>query len=206
MKPSLIYFGYCGNDPLDFTDPMGTYGEGSGWSSDQWKTFAQAQKNAANQLEEASTKLDNALHAGKDSKQFKTESKAFEKTFGKGSGTGENMAKVSQTYKQMLTALRDDGSKGYIANAMTAKEVAANGWKPNLFGRGTFGGKTIQINVDHPLFDKPSQLSWTAGHESSHNARVGDHAYRWQAPLYEALTPGQRLDNADSYMEFAGHQ
>jgi RHS repeat-associated protein len=206
-------FRYCHNDPLDFTDPMGTYAMGSGWNAWQWQQFNQAQQGAAQRIQNASDKIDKALadkaaadKTGKESKTFSSMSKAFEKTFGKGSDTAENMAKVSQTYKQMVTALRDNGLKRYIANAMTAKEVAAKGWDANLFGRGVIGGKKIQINVDHPLFNTPSALSWTAGHESSHNARVGDYAYRWQSMLYNSLTPKQRLDNADSYMDFATHQ
>ena len=141
---------YCHNDPLDMTDPMGTYGMGSGWNPWCWQQFNQAQQAAAQHVQSASEKIDRALadkaaadKAGKESKGFNSMSKAFEQTFGKGSGTAQNMAKVSQTYKQMVTALRDDGSKGYVANAMTAKEVAARGWDTYLFGRGTIGGKTI---------------------------------------------------------------
>lgn len=195
-------FRYCGNDPVNFTDPMGTYGEGTGWSPSQWKSFDEAQKKAANQIQNASTKIDNALKAGTDSKAFKATTKAFEKTFGKGSGTVENMAKVSATYKQMVTALRDDGTKGYVADAMTKQDVARMGLDPRVFGRAPLGGKTIQINVDHRFFGKQSALSWTAGHESSHNAGVRDHAYLAQ-PEYKSLTPQERLDNADSYMDFS---
>jgi hypothetical protein len=196
-------FRYCGNDPIDFTDPMGTYGEGSGWSPDQWKSFAEAQQKAANQLQAVSAKIDNALQAGKDSKAFKAESKAFEKTFGPGSGTSENMAKVSATYRQMVTALRDDGRKGYIANAITVKEVAQRNLSPKVIGLGKQNGKTIWINIDHRLFGSQSALSWTTGHEAAHNvAGFGDFAYKWEAN-YNNLTTEQRLANPDSYMDFA---
>ncbi len=196
-------FRYCGNDPADFTDPMGTYGEGSGWSPDQWKSFAEAQQKAANQLQIASAKIDNALQTGKDSKVFKAESKAFEKAFGNGSGTAENMAKISATYKQMVTALRDDGSKGYVANATTAAEIARQKLNPKVIGLGRQNGKTIWINVDHRLFGSQSALSWTAGHEAAHNVGgFGDFAYKWEAN-YENLTSEQRLANPDSYMDFA---
>ena len=205
-------FRYCRNDPLDMTDPMGTYGMGSGWDPRLWQKFDQAQKAAAQQVQSASAKIDQALadkaaanKVGKESKDFKSETKAFEKAFGKGTGTAENMAKVSNTYKRMVTALRDNGSKGYIANALTAKEVAAKGWDAYLFGRGAMPGKTIQINVDHPLFNTQPALSWTAGHEASHNMGVNDYSYKWQ-PGYKNLTSQQRLDNADSYMDFATHQ
>jgi RHS repeat-associated protein len=202
-------FRYCHNDPLDLTDPMGLYGMGIGWTPEQWKKFDKAQQAAANSAAAAAGKLDKAIadkatadKAGKESKVFKSESKAFEKTFGKGTGTAENMAKVSGIMKQMETALRDDGSKGYVANAMTKDFVASKGWSPRTFGRGDVGGNTIRINVDHPLFGNQSALSWTAGHESSHNAGIGDHAYKWQ-PGYRSLTPEERMDNADSYMDFS---
>jgi hypothetical protein len=104
----------------------------------------------------------------------------------------------------MVTALRDDGSKGYVANAMTKQDLAQMGLNARILGRAPIGGKTIQINIDHPLFEKQSTLSWAAGHESSHNAGVRDYAYKWQ-PEYKTLTPQERLDNADSYMDFSRH-
>jgi RHS repeat-associated protein len=194
-------FRYCGDDPVDKSDPMGLYAMGAGWDPERWRVFDQAQKAAAQQLSNTTSKLDKALEAGK-------ESKAFEKIFGKGKGTAENMAKVSEMMKGMVTALRDDGSKGYVANAITKDFVAEKGWPEGTMGRGTIDGKTIQINVDHPLFGKQSALSWTAGHESGHNAGLGRtvDVYRWDRENYQRLAPEQRLDNADSYMDFSRHQ
>jgi RHS repeat-associated protein len=158
-------FRYCHNDPLDLTDPMGLYGEGAGWTPEQWKHFDQAQKTAANQLSNSASKLDKAVEAGKDSKAFKSESKAFEKTYGKGTGTAENMSKVSGIMKGMVTALRDDGSKGYIANGMSAKEIMPfPGTDRNTMAVGFTPGKIINVNLEHRSFGSDSALRWAVGH------------------------------------------
>src|SRR5256714_14773691 len=101
MQPDPKEFGagdynlyrYCHNDPVNHSDPMGLYSMGTGWSPEQWKKFDQAQQAAAARLEKASAKMD---------------PKVFEKVFGKGSATPENMARVQHTMQGMAAALRDD--------------------------------------------------------------------------------------------------
>jgi hypothetical protein len=204
-------FRYCHNDPEDLTDPMGLYAL-EGFTEAQRQQLEQQQKNEAQRLESAASRIDHALadkaaadKAGKESKEFKSLAKDFQKIFHK-EATIDNLSKVSQTANKMITALRDDGSKGYVAHPIHAADVKRNGWPEGTFGRGTLNGKTIQINVDHPLFNNPSALRWDVGHESAHNAGIGDHAYRHQTGAYQSLTPEQRFDNADSYMDFFTHQ
>jgi RHS repeat-associated protein len=207
---------YCHNDPLDLTDPMGlliagvserippipelmrqaqqglnmAYARGSGFTDKQWDKFNQAQQAAATRIEKAAAKMD---------------SKTFEKVFGKGSATAENMAKVSQTMKGMATALRDDGTKGYVANAMSEQS--------RILGRGVVGGKTIWVNVDHPSYGSRSALTWATGHESAHNVGLGHGtvngvtAYKYgndaERDAYKNLPPADCLGNPDNYMDFA---
>ncbi len=111
-EAELNLFRYCKNDPIDFVDPMGFYGEGDGWTPEKWKKFDQAQQTEALQLEKAVNRIVLARQAGKDSKEFKSLSKDFQKVFHK-EATLENLSKVSQVARKMITALRDDGSRGY---------------------------------------------------------------------------------------------
>jgi RHS repeat-associated protein len=179
---------YCHNDPVNRSDPDGLYGRGDGFSDDQWKRFDRAQQDAASKIEKAAAKMD---------------TKIFEKVFGKGSATRENLSRVSHTMQKMAAALRDDGSKGYIANATHAWAIHARGMNENTMGHTKVNGTMIRINVDHPLYGNNFRLGWTAGHESGHDAGLRDEAYKHQTELYRGLTPAQALRNADSYMDFA---
>jgi RHS repeat-associated protein len=181
---------YCHNDPVNHSDPTGLYGMGTGWTDDQWKTFNAAQQAAASRLEKASVKMD---------------AKVFEKVFGKGSATAENMAKVQHTMQGMAAALRDDGTKGYIANARPEPGSS-------VMGRGSEPGKTVWINTAHNLFGKIGAQSWNVGHESGHNMGLhhgtGDNAaYKYgndaQKATYQNQSPADRLRNPDNYMDFA---
>ena len=181
---------YCHNDPINKSDPTGLYGMGNGWTDEQWKKFDSAQQGAASRLERASVKMD---------------AKVFEKVFGKGSATAENMAKVQHTMQGMAAALRDDGTKGYVANARPEPGSS-------VMGRGSEPGKTIWINTAHSLFGKIGAQSWNVGHQSGHNMGLhhgtGDNAAckygnDAQKAAYENLSPADRLRNPDNYMDFA---
>src|SRR2546421_6435361 len=119
---------YCHNDPINKSDPTGLYGMGTGWTDETWKKFDRAQQTAAARLEKASAKMD---------------PKVFEKVFGKGSATAENMAKVQHTMQGMAAALRDDGTNGHVANAFSSP-------KSSTLGTGNVNGNKISINVGHP--------------------------------------------------------
>ena len=203
-------FRYCGNDPIDFTDPTGTYGEGTGWSPDQWKSFNDAQQAAAQQVSNAVAKLNKALGAGKDSKAFKSESKAFEKTFGKGTGTAENMARKAGELRTMLEALRDDGSKGYYANAVTNADMVAAG-RPGANGM-TYPSdrKSIYLNVERGFSLNALK------HETAHNAGLTDVRFNGYVPYRYGQQPNQdafvrlpierpdlALENADTLADYA---
>ena len=182
---------YCHNDPVNKSDPMGLYGMGKGWTDEQWKRFDKAQQAEAAKLEKASAKMD---------------AKVFEKVFGKDSATPENMAKVQHTMQGMAAALRDDGSKGYVADAYSDKNS-------RVLGHAVPNTKTISVNVGNQWFKNNYQLSWTAGHESGHNLGLGHGtvngvtAYKYgsdaEKDAYKNLPAAERFNNPDHYLDFA---
>jgi RHS repeat-associated protein len=210
-------FRYCHNDPVDLTDPMGLYAKGEGWTPDQWKKFDQAQQTASRQLEKAVNRIVLAREAGKESKEFKSLSKDFQKIFGK-EATAENLSKVAHTAREMITALRDDGRNGHIANAMSSKEIMANfrGTDRDTMAVGVLSGTKIYVNLEHRSFGKASALSWAAGHESAHNVGLkhgmlnGVTAYKYgkeqERETYRMLpsvAPDEAIHNPDNFMDFA---
>lgn len=201
---------YCDNDPLDQTDPMGLYGMGTGWTPEQWKQVYSAQQAAAARAESAAAAIDQSIATPNGNKSTTS---AFERVFGKGSATDKNMARVSRILKGMATALRDDGSKGYFANGISAAEVARQHFGPGTLGIGEIGGKTIQINLEHPSLNYQSTVTWMVGHEAAHNMGLlhgeVNHvtAYKLGTPAereaYRSLPVVDRLHNPDNYMDFA---
>lgn len=209
---------YANNSPYRFTDPDGRYGRGTGWKDPDWKKFDRAQQSAAKSLERASAKITKALETGKG---LKGVTRSFERTFGKGTGTAENMSKVASTMTSMAGALRDDGSGGFMANAMTASEMMAA--YPNQMTADTPAGvpsnnrSLMLVNINHPSLNSPSDMSWIVGHESAHGVGVvghgivdGDAAYRFGSPgerdafkQLPEVDPAAALRNPDTLMDFA---
>jgi RHS repeat-associated protein len=186
----LNLYGYCHNNPINHSDPMGTYAQGRGWTEETWKQFKAAQEYAAGILERASRVID---------------PERFEKVYGPGTATPENMNQVSLTMQKMAAALRDDGTKGYVANAYVDSKSRTGGFAP-------VPGKTITINTGHgALWGSPSMRAWTVGHEAGHNAGL-EHSRDNPAQKYangnaneafKTLPPAQRLHNPDHFMDFA---
>ena len=206
---------YCGNDWANRTDPMGLYAIGEGFAPDAKNDFERAQQEAAHQVEKAADKLEHALEKG--GKELSNMSKSFDKVFGNGAGTQQNMTKILKAARTMVTALRDRGALGYVAHGRPAWWFSAqrnSHGRDNVLGVGavTFTdrrgrehiGKDVWINIEHPKFDDRSTLRWAAAHESAHNAGAGAagiDVYKYK-PEYQTLTPEQRLDNADSHVDF----
>jgi hypothetical protein len=185
---------YCGDDPVDRADPTGLYARGDGFTEKQWQAFDRAQQDAANRIEKAAANMDRNV---------------FEKVFGKGSATPENLAKVARLMEKMAGALRDDGSNGFVAHATNDWRI--NAMKGNLpketMGYTVPNSTVIFVNVDHHLYFNSSRLSWTAGHESAHDFGIADQRRGYKhMPEYKTLTTPQRLNNADSFMDFVYSQ
>lgn len=204
---------YGNNNPYRFTDPDGRLSRGDGWTDKQWKQFDRAQQSAAGSLEKAAGKITNALTTGEG---LKGASKSFERNFGEGSATPENMAKVASDMGSMAAALRDTGAGAIPANAMTGAQINAqySAGSDTLAGVPTTGSKMVIVNISHPGFSSPSTLSWGAGHETSHavlgykDQRMnGISAYKFGSPeqqsIFNTLPSSQRLINPDHLMNQA---
>jgi RHS repeat-associated protein len=205
-------FRYCGDDPIDRSDPTGLYAQGYGWSAAQWSVFERAQGAAAQALEKASNRIDNSLKDG--GKELTSLKKDFEKVYGNGSATTKNMSEVSETMKKMDRALRDNGRLGFFANAVTAADARAV--KSSSVAGYTYASdaKSIYINTDHRSFGT-SLTTDAVMHESGHNAglidvtyrginayRRGDYIDRESFRGLPARNPAAALTNSDTLVSF----
>jgi RHS repeat-associated protein len=206
-------FRYCGDDPVDGSDPTGLYAEGSGWTKENWEKYQAAQDKAANATGGAADRIESALKNG--GKELSAFNKDFEKVYGPGSATETNLRQVDKTLRGMETALRDDGTLGYYANAATMKETLSNGLsKDTAAWTRPSDRHSMYVNLDHENFGK-SALAGSLVHESSHNlglidvkyrgvtanrhGNLTDQAYFKQLPFRE---PNKALQNAETLTSF----
>ena len=180
---------YVGDDPINRTDPSGNYGRGDGFTDNQWKQFNRAQQQQASRFEKSAEKLNSALAAG--GKTFQKAAARYERTFGKGTGTAENMAKSAGQLSNMAMALRDDGSKGYMATGLSGADFAAQGHQAGAMAYGAIGGTTMAVNLGHPYFSDSRVLGWAVGHEAGHNFGLTHPAINGVTPYAMGL-PDQR--------------
>jgi hypothetical protein len=208
---------YVGNDPINRADPTGTYGRGSGFTDDEWKKYNRAQQQQAAKYEKAAGRLNDALAAG--GKSLAKATAGYERVFGKGTGTAANMARTAGQLGNMAMALRDNGSKGYMANGESGAAFAAQGRPAGAMAYATIGGNTMTVNVGHPLFGSSGTLGWAVGHESGHNfglthpAIGGVTPYAMGFPDQRALfgqlpslNPSAAMNNPDEVLMYSnGH-
>ncbi|MBP7147692.1 MAG: RHS repeat-associated core domain-containing protein [Acidobacteria bacterium] len=212
-------YAYVKADPLNATDPDGKYGRGAGFTNAQWKKFNTAQQKAAIALQKAAAKIDRALATGKG---LKSVTKAFERVFGKSSGTAANMSQVSGQLKAMASVLQAGHLSAHVATGMsTAEYVRAGGSPTSLAGvavnrnDGVYRSDVL-VNLGHAGFSIDRDLGSAAIHESAHNVQLphgkvnGVTAYaRGSSEQRQAfrdlptVDPTAALTNPDHLVEFA---
>jgi RHS repeat-associated protein len=194
---------YCHNDPINNSDPTGLYAVGSGLTPEQMKQVDDAQRTAADKLDRGATAIEYGIASGKDSEAFKAVQRDFEGVFHKPI-TMQDMAKYAKDARNMVTALLDDGRKGYVISGKDQAYFARNGHAQDVM-LGRTGGKSILLNTSwafKPETQLGFSLSWGIAHEAAHNIGIIGDVYR-NSPGYKTLTPQQALNNADNYVEFA---
>lgn len=206
---------YGNNNPYRFTDPDGRLSRGTGWTDKQWKQFDRAQQSSAGSLEKAAGKITGAMAEG--GKALQRAERAFERTFGAGTATPENMTQAAADMSAMAAALRDTSSGAIPANAMSSQALAAaypGVGADTLAGVPTSGPTQVLVNISHPGFNSRSTLAWGAGHETGHavlgykDQRMnGIPAYKFGTPqqqeIFRTLPGQQRLINPDHLMDHA---
>lgn len=149
-------------------------------------------------------------------KSLQRAEKAFERNFGAGSATVENMSKAASDMSSMAAALRDTSAGAIPANGMTGAQITATyGGAGNILaGVPTTGPKMVIVNTTHASFSDSSKLAWGAGHETGHAVLGykdqffnGDTAYKFGSPqqqnIFKTLPSEQRLINPDHIMDQA---
>ncbi len=205
---------YANNNPFKFTDPDGRYARGSGFTNKEWNRFNRAQRRSAKSMDNAARKISRALETGK---RIKRVTKAFERVFGKGNGTAENMTAVASSLTSMADVLKDDGTNGFTASGQSQSDMTA------LLGRdatdvlaaGEVGGNNIYVNTGHASFTDSAELGRSTGHESAHNVGMRDQrvngvtAYKYGTDAQRAafgslptIDPAAALVNPDTVMDF----
>ncbi len=190
-----------GNDPVNKNDPTGMYGQGSGWTGDQWKKFDKAQQKSATNMENRAGKLEKAAatlaSGGKLGFFQKMGLGGFGKVAGKYSADGLN--KAAGTLRSGAGALRSDGSDGRVANLVSsaAYQGLGGGSSGAAFINGA-GGSIMTVNGGN-------QAGWAdmarvVGHESLHTAGLSDLRGSNGEKAYQKGDSDQR----DSYNELMG--
>ncbi len=192
-QDQMNLYAYVGNDPLNMVDPTGMYGQGSGWSDEDWKKFDAAQKEVAADMSKAAGDLRNEAGG-----------------LGEGEVNGDGysasqLTSVADSLEAGAAALNDDGSGGYLAHAGDSSDTGG------MFATAGIGGKSMTVNVGDAAFQSHSNVRWMAGHESLHNAGLSDQvgptgetAYRFgsgqQVITFKRLRKSKRPKNPDHIM------
>jgi RHS repeat-associated core domain len=191
-EDGMNWYAYVGNDPINMKDPSGMYGRGSGWSDKAWKKFDAAQKQVASDMSRSANAMREEAAGLED---------------GATSADGYSASELNSMADNLdagAAALNDDGSDGYVADAVSTNDIGRN------FGSAVSGGKTIKVATDHTAFGNNQMTQWMAGHESLHSAGLSHPKYMGFVPYrfgnfgqrmsFKRLPRGKRHTNPDHVM------
>jgi RHS repeat-associated protein len=176
-QDGINWYDYVGGDPVNKTDPTGTYGRGDGFTDDQWKKFDKVQQDAAEAMDRRADKLD---------------AKA-DKMDAKGKAGGDQLRERAGALRAGASFLKSDGSDGAKANMVTASD-----WKgsPDAAARvDRIGGNQMFVNGGHSAWGPGStddRVTFIVGHESLHSAGHRHALGPGNVPSYRYGDPAQQ--------------
>jgi hypothetical protein len=186
-KDGMNWYAYTGNDPVNRSDPTGTYGRGSGFDDDEWKRFNEIQKKAATAMENRAGKF---------------EAKA-DKLDAKGKDGGDALRTKAGYLNAGASALRSNGSDGKIANAVSGSVYASMpGHSPNGAASVANNGPIMTVNIDNKNAwgRNAGEVSQRAvGHESLHTAGLNDQKLNNVKAYWDGAKP-----NTDAFEKMKG--
>jgi RHS repeat-associated protein len=192
-------YAYVGNDPVNRSDPTGTYGRGAGFSDGEWQKFDRVQRRTARDMITRAIKME----------------RTADRRDANGRPGGAALRQQATALRGGAAALTSDGSDGKIASVLSGTDYVRQGGTAKGVALAEIGGSKMWLNRDRSDgWTGDSMMSrWAVGHESLHtfglvhqkgsNGRV---AYRWGYPeeqeVYRRMrgTP-QALINPDHLMD-----
>jgi len=202
--------------PGDTNDGMGdpriqpVYDRGTGWTDSQWRRFDGWQQQEADGQEGWANSLDataGRMEAGEPQTEADREVlRRFARIFGITAPTADQLRQLSGYLKNNVTALRGKADEGWVANAMSLKELRTYGrentkdWNPgpDVFMAVPRGSRELFVNKSHDLFMDEEMTRDGINHEPNHGEGNGlkDQVYGGQT-VYRFGTDGQRRAYGD---------
>lgn len=210
-------------NPFASVLPQTAYGRGGGFNDKQWTRFDEQQKEAGARYTRAAGRLNAAAQALSAGDVLSPEDKAlvgkFEKHFGKGTGTAQNLSAVAGRYGKAAGILADE--KAYTAFGYDRKAYAK---LPDVSGPDSMmhvplaDRRRLNVNVGHKNFPVETRLLEGVAHEPHHGGddpleeqkfrgipayRRGNAGQRAAYGVLASRAPEQALKNPDHLAAFA---